>query len=153
MKITNVTVTRVNIPLEVPIYWTGGYYPGTSKAIIEVETDAGLTGLGEAPSAHLGSAVQDMAQRIIGMDPLDIAGVENVCVPPWQIVQNTDDSSAVTAFGGLEIALWDIRGKAWNQPLYMLLGSSSNAVETGGCEDEDTLMGMSLLNCKPPAAD
>lgn len=52
MKITNVRVTSVNIPLEVPIFWTGGYYPGTSKAIIEVETDAGLIGLGEAPSAH-----------------------------------------------------------------------------------------------------
>jgi len=124
MKILNVTVTPVNIPLEVPIFWTGGYYPGTSKAIIEVETDVGLTGLGEAPSAHLGSTVQEMAKRVIGMDPLDIAGIENVCVPPWQIVQNTDDSSAATAFGGLELALWDIRGKAWNQPLYMLLGGA-----------------------------
>jgi glucarate dehydratase len=124
MKITNINVTPVNIPLEVPIFWTGGHYPGTSKAIIEVETDEGLIGLGEAPSAHLAQAVQDMALRVIGKDPLDIAGIENVCVPPWQIVQNTDDSSAVTAFGGLEIALWDIRGKAWNQPLYQVLGGA-----------------------------
>jgi len=69
MKITNIHVTPVNIPLEVPIFWTGGYYPGTSKAIIEVETDAGLTGLGEAPSAHLGATIQEMAKRVIGMDP------------------------------------------------------------------------------------
>jgi glucarate dehydratase len=106
MRITNVTVTPVNIPLEIPIFWTGGYYPGTSKAIIEVETDEGLTGLGEAPSAHLDQVVQDLAPRVIGKDPLDIAGIENVCAPPWQIVQNTDDSSAVTAFGGLEIPSW-----------------------------------------------
>ena len=124
MKITNVKVTPVNIPLEVPIFWTGGYYPGTSKAVIEVETDEGLTGLGESPSAHLAQVIQDLAPRVIGKDPLDIAGIENVCVPPWQIVQNTDDSSAVTAFGGLEIALWDIRGKVWNQPLYQLLGGA-----------------------------
>ncbi len=124
MKITRVTVTPINIPLEVPIYWTGGYYPGTSKAIIEVETDEGITGLGEAPSAHLAQVVQDLAPRVIGKDPLDITGIENLCVPPWQIVQNTDDSSAVTAFGGLEIALWDIRGKLWNQPLYQLLGGA-----------------------------
>ena len=124
MKITNVNVTPVNIPLEVPIFWTGGYYPGTSKAVIEVETDEGLTGLGESPSAHLAQVIQDLAPRVIGKDPLDIAGIENVCVPPWQIVQNTDDSSAVTAFGGLEIALWDIRGKVWNQPLYQLLGGA-----------------------------
>ncbi len=124
MKITNIKVTPVNIPLEVPMLWTGGYYPGTSKAVIEVETDEGVIGLGESPSAHLAQVVQDLAPRLIGMDPLDIAGIENVCVPPWQIVQNTDDSSAVTAFGGLEIALWDIRGKIWNQPLYQLLGGA-----------------------------
>ncbi len=39
MKITKVTVTPVNIPLETPFLWTGGYYPGTSKAIVEVATD------------------------------------------------------------------------------------------------------------------
>jgi glucarate dehydratase len=124
MNISKVTVTPVNIPLETPFFWTGGYYPGTSKAIVEVETDEGITGLGEAPSAHLTPVVKEMGSRVIGKDPLDIAGIENVCIPPWQIVQNTDDSSAVTAFGGLEIALWDIRGKAWNQPLYRLLGGA-----------------------------
>jgi glucarate dehydratase len=124
MKITNIKVTPVNIPLEVPMLWTGGYYPGTSKAVIEVETDEGVIGLGESPSAHLAQVVQDLAPRLIDKDPLDIAGIENLCVPPWQIVQNTDDSSAVTAFGGLEIALWDIRGKIWNQPLYQILGGA-----------------------------
>jgi len=124
MKITKVRVTPVNIPLEVPIFWTGGYYPGTSKAVIEVETSEGLVGLGEAPSAHLAQAVQHLIPRLIGKDPLDIAGIENICVPPWQIVQNTDDNAAVTAFGGLEMALWDIRGKVWNQPLYNLLGGA-----------------------------
>ena len=124
MKISKVTVTPVNIPLETPFFWTGGYYPGTSKAIIQVDTDEGITGLGEAPSAHLAPVVQALGTRVIGKNPLDIAGIENVCIPPWQIVQNTDDSSAVTAFGGLEIALWDIRGKTWNQPLYQLLGGA-----------------------------
>jgi glucarate dehydratase len=66
--------------------------------------------------------VESFASRLIGRDPLDIAELESLCVPPWQIVQNTDDPSPVTAFGGLEMALWDIRGKAWNQPLYKLLG-------------------------------
>ena len=124
MKITKVTVTPVNIPLETPFLWTGGHYPGTSKAIVEIETDVGVTGLGEVPSAHLAPVIKNLAPRIVGKNPLDIADIENVCVPPWQIVQNTDDSSAVTAFGGLEIALWDIRGKVWNQPLYMLLGGA-----------------------------
>jgi len=124
MKITNIVVTPVNIPLDIPFLWTAGLYPGTSKAIIEIETDEGIIGLGEVPSAHLASAVQGLVPRMIGKDPLDIAELESLCVPPWQIVQNTDDSSSVTAFGGLEIALWDIRGKVWNQPLYKLLGGA-----------------------------
>lgn len=124
MKITNIRVTPVNIPLELPFLWTAGLYPGTSKAIIEVETDEGLVGLGEAPSSHLAPVIANLTPRLIGRDPLDIAELESLCVPPWQIVQNTDDNSAVTAFGALEIALWDIRGKAWNQPLYKLLGGA-----------------------------
>jgi len=124
MKITAVKATPVNIPLERPYWWTGGLYPGTSKIIIEVETDEGITGLGEAPSTDVLSLIQQMGEKLIGHDPLDIAGAESKCVPPWQIVQNTDDASVVKAFGAIEIALWDIRGKVFNQPLYMLLGGA-----------------------------
>jgi ornithine cyclodeaminase/alanine dehydrogenase len=85
MKITGIKVTPVNIPLEIPLLWTAGLCPGTSKAIVEVETDEGVVGLGEAPSAHLAPAIQDLAPRLIGRDPLDMDGIENRCVPPWQI--------------------------------------------------------------------
>ena len=54
MKITKVRATPVNIPLEVPFYWSVGTYPGTTKTIIEVETDEGIVGLGE--SQHQTSA-------------------------------------------------------------------------------------------------
>ncbi len=98
MKITALKATPVNIPLEKPMWWTGGHYPGTSKTIIEVETDQGLIGLGEAPSVDVVRSIDAMGERLIGADPLDIAGCEALCVPPWQIVQNTDDSSVVKAF-------------------------------------------------------
>ncbi len=124
MKITAIRATPVNIPLEIPFWWTGGYYPGTSKAIIEVETDQGIVGLGEAPSADVVATIMAMGERLVGMDPIDIAACEAVCVPAWQIVQNTDDASVVKAFGGIEIALWDIRGKLWDKPLYQLLGGA-----------------------------
>jgi glucarate dehydratase len=122
MRITRLKATPVNIPLEVPMWWTGGLYPGTSKVIVEVETDEGLTGLGEAPSTEVLRGIEAMGERLAGEDPLDIAACESRCVPPWQIVQNTDDASVVKAFGAIEIALWDLRGKAWGQPLCHLLG-------------------------------
>ena len=124
MKITNVRLTPVNIPLDIPFLWTGGLYPGTTKVVVEVETDEGLTGLGEAPSDEVLPALKRLVERVVGRDPLDIADLESRCVPPWQIVQNTDGSAVVTAFGALEIALWDLRGKAWGQPLYRLLGGA-----------------------------
>lgn len=124
MKIRSVKATPVNIPLEKPLWWTGGHYPGTSKVIVEVETDQGLVGLGEAPSVDVLGTIVAMGEKLVGQDPLDIAGCESLTVPPWQIVQNTDDSSVVKAFGAIEIALWDIRGKVAQEPLYKLLGGA-----------------------------
>jgi len=124
MKITDIKATPVNMPMSIPYHWTGGLYPGTSKLIIEVETDEGVVGLGEAPSPDCLAHVNGMRDKLIGCDPIDIAACEERCVPPWQIVQNTDDAGPVKAFGGIEIALWDIRGKVWNQPLYKLLGGA-----------------------------
>ncbi len=125
MKITQVKATPVNIPMEVPFHWSVGVYPGTSKTIIEVETDEGIIGLGESPSWDCAETInRDMAPRLKGLDPIDIAGCELVCLPEWITVQNTDDAGPVKAFGGVEMALWDIRGKAWNQPLYQLLGGA-----------------------------
>lgn len=124
MKITEVRLTPVNIPLEMPYLWTGGLYPGTSKVIVEVVTDEGITGLGEAPSDELLPVLRSLADRIVGRDPLDIADLEARCVPPWQTIQNTDGNAATRAFGAIEIGLWDIRGKAWGQPLYQLLGGA-----------------------------
>ena len=124
MKITAVRFTPVNIPMDIPYFWSGGLYTGTTKVVIEVETDAGITGLGEAPSDELLATLRGLADRITGHDPIDIADLEARCVPPWQIVQNTDGNAVVRAFGSIEMALWDIRGKAWGQPLYQLLGGA-----------------------------
>src|SRR5579862_4676431 len=104
MHISGLRVTPVNIRLEAPLWWAGGLYPGTSKLVIEVETDEGVIGLGEAPSADLHADVIALGHRLYGLNPLDIAACEERCVPPWQIVQNTEDASSVRAFGSIELA-------------------------------------------------
>ena len=81
MKITGIKATPVNIPLETPMYWTAGLYPGTSKTIIEVETDEGIIGLGEAPSSHLAAVIEDFGPRLIGKDPM-ISPRLKACVFP-----------------------------------------------------------------------
>jgi glucarate dehydratase len=126
MKITAIRATPVNIPLEVPFFWSVGIYPGTTKVIIEVVTDEGLVGLGEAPSASCAPIITDvMAPKLLGADAFDIEACERLCVPEAKVDANTGDRSVLKAFGGIEMALWDLRGKAWGQPLYKLLGGAA----------------------------
>ncbi|WP_420549560.1 mandelate racemase/muconate lactonizing enzyme family protein [Curvivirga sp.] len=125
MKITDIKVTHVNVPFDAPFYWSAGLYPGASKSIIEVFTDEGVVGLGEAPWWHFGEIIkEEIAPALIGADPLDLADCEARCVPPYQITANTGENAATVAFGAVELALWDIRGKVFDMPLYKLLGGA-----------------------------
>ncbi|WP_413991003.1 mandelate racemase/muconate lactonizing enzyme family protein [Labrys okinawensis] len=125
MKITAVRATPVNIPLEAPYLWSYGSLAGFSKTIVEIETDEGLTGIGEAPShAHAEIINATLAPRLIGRDAIDIASAELICLPSWQGISNNIDYGLVRAFGGIEMALWDLRGKLWNRPLHDLLGGA-----------------------------
>ena len=123
MKIRKITATPVNLRLDAPYLWVFGELPGFSPTIVEVETDEGLTGLGEAPTpAAVRITTESLAPALIGRDAFDIAGAEHVCLPYWTGVQSINDRTRIMAFGAIEMALWDLRGKAWNQPLYQLLG-------------------------------
>jgi glucarate dehydratase len=125
MKIRRITATPINLPLEAPYIWAFGELPGFSVTIVEVETEDGLVGLGEAPSWLAASIIRDqIAAALIGHDAFDIAGAEYRCLPFFTGVQSINDAARITAFGAVEMALWDLRGKAWQQPLYRLLGGA-----------------------------
>ena len=125
MRITSIRATPINNPLEAPYIWVFGELAGFSQTIVEVETSDGIVGLGEAPTPAAARLIDDvLAPRLIGRDPIDIAGAEEACLPFWSGVQSSNDMTRITAFGAVEMALWDIRGKAWNQPLYRLLGGA-----------------------------
>lgn len=86
LKITNIKATPINIPMEIPYWWTGGLYPGTSKVIIEVETDESIVGLGEAPSVDVLDTINLIGKKLIGMDPIDIAACKckkNMALPTY----------------------------------------------------------------------
>ncbi len=126
MKITAIRATPVNIPLEAPYLWSYGSLAGFSKTIVEVETSDGVVGLGEGPSpANVATITNIIAPKLIGRDPFDIAGAERACLPSWKGVSHNIDFGLIRAFGAVEMALWDIRGKAWKQPLYQLLGGAA----------------------------
>ena len=123
MHITNILIHRVNLPLVTGYRWASGIYLGATKGIIEVHTDDGIVGWGEVATVEQANIVaHDFASRLIGVDPSNIDDCCRRCLPEIRTLLNTHDAGLVKAFGGLELALWDIKGKALGLPIYSLLG-------------------------------
>ncbi|HUL34981.1 MAG TPA: mandelate racemase/muconate lactonizing enzyme family protein [Candidatus Eisenbacteria bacterium] len=90
---------------------------------IRVYTDQGLYGQGEATDADVGTValVNQFRRFLIGQDPLNVDALwEKIRVSG--IFAGAQGGQYVTALSGLEIALWDLAGKALGLPVYQLLG-------------------------------
>ena len=91
--------------------------------IVKVETDEGIYGLGEVGIPRWGnavaSAIDHLSQLVVGQDPF---GTERL----WQHMFRGGffpaDKVYCCAISAIDIALWDIKGKALNMPVYKLLG-------------------------------
>jgi glucarate dehydratase len=122
MKITAIRATPVLIPLEAPYLWSYGVLDGFTKCVVEVVTDQGLTGIAEAPSHGCAPIIARMAEVLVGQDALDMAGLERLVLPSMPTAHSVTDYATRAAWGAVEIALWDLRGKLWGQPVANLLG-------------------------------
>lgn len=123
VKITSVDIIEV----------ANDFYSGMSKwrpVVVRVNTDEGISGFGEVglaygvgASAGFGMA-KDLAKIIIGMDPMKNEAI-------WDKMQKKtfwgQGGGTIFSAGmsGVDIALWDIKGKAYNMPLYQLLGGKT----------------------------
>ncbi len=90
---------------------------------IRLTTDNNLTGIGEASLEWQEKTVETIchewvADRVLGKDPFDIEAVVGGMIRD----QYQGGSTVLTAISGVEIAMWDIIGKATGQPVYRLLG-------------------------------
>jgi galactonate dehydratase len=95
---------------------------------IRLRTDTGLTGVGEASLEWQEATVRTLAHewvegRVLGRDPFDIEALVGGMIRD----QYQGGSTIMTAISGVEIALWDIVGKACGQPVYKLLGGRCHA--------------------------
>jgi glucarate dehydratase len=122
MKIRSIRATPVLIPLEAPYLWSYGALDGFTKCVVEVETTDGVVGIGEAPSHAAARIIDGFAPLLVGMDPLDIISLERRVLPWMPAAHSVTDQATRGAWGGVEIALWDLRGKLWGQPVANLLG-------------------------------
>ncbi|MFN7923598.1 MAG: galactonate dehydratase [Bryobacteraceae bacterium] len=90
---------------------------------LKIETDAGITGYGDATNHFLPYSVEgmlrDLIPYLIGEDPERIEYLWQVC---WRRRFQRGGPSSGTAVAAIDMALWDIKGKAYGVPVYQLLG-------------------------------
>jgi galactonate dehydratase len=90
---------------------------------VKVETDAGITGIGEC--VHGGvqaiAIIQQIAPRFIGRDPFAIDALFEEFRRAY-VFDGGFAGALITALTGIEIALWDLKGKALKAPIYDLMG-------------------------------
>jgi D-galactarolactone cycloisomerase len=130
MKITSVSaiVYRQELkPGGPPLKFAGEPRTTFETLLIKVETDAGITGWGEAFPHRIWRAVKSLVETLIapaciGADPTAIAPLMNRLMRHTYGVGRA--GPVMYALSGLDIALWDILGKAAKLPIYKLLGGS-----------------------------
>ena len=117
MKITQVDIMTPTIE-ERPIW---------RPILCRIYTDEGIYGDGEAALAYgiaspaAAGMIRDLAKLIIGMDPLDSEVIWDKLYKATFWGQN-GGPVVFAGISALDIALWDIKGKAFNVPIYKLLG-------------------------------
>jgi galactonate dehydratase len=149
MKITNIEC----IPVQAP---------GRTLVPIFVETDSGITGIGEAGLQRrwkaIEGAVEHLKQWLVGEDPMRIEHL-------WQRMFRggfyPGDRLIGSVISGIDIALWDIKGQALGVPVYQLLGgrcrdyveafTQPGYVRTGAAPPHGDLLNMAIVKGDPDA--
>ena len=129
IKIIDVTVHVIKSDLDIPFAFSQGWVKKRSATIVEVKTNEGIVGWGEAfcqglEPPEISAAVIENALKpiLLEQSPLDIEVL-------WHNMYNvTRDfgrkGSVISAISAIDIALWDIAGKYYNQPIHQLLGGA-----------------------------
>jgi D-galactarolactone cycloisomerase len=126
MKIRDVVAKAISVPLKGEGRAGFGRYVKRDTVLVRIETGDGLVGIGEAHHSKSPTVIEKLISAnlrplLLGKDPFQIEGL-------WQLLYSQTASThglgaaGVTAISGIDIALWDLLGKALGQPLYNLLG-------------------------------
>ena len=138
MKITNIHTVPVRTPMREPLVWPGGTRLSASGLLVEIHTDEGIVGIGEAPGPTLPTIRTiidaELTQFLVGQDPLRTEWLVH------RMEEFTRNWSRIGAYAisGIDIALLDIKGKALGVPVAELLG--------GFCRREVPVVGYLFID-------
>ena len=134
MKITRLYAKQIDYYMGNKVWNPKIQFPTKEVIVVFVETDSGITGVGEI-WAFYGSSQSivnvinvDIAPLVRGEDPHDIERIHSLVGKLAPI--GTIEGILMNALSGVDIAVWDLRGKALGLPLYKLLGAANEKVYT-----------------------
>ncbi|MSP90168.1 MAG: mandelate racemase/muconate lactonizing enzyme family protein [Alphaproteobacteria bacterium] len=147
MKIAKVIAHPLAADYDQPSWTAHEYFDRAQLVLVEIRTDQGVTGVGEiagGPQKLICDLLKTFSDVIKGMDPLDhdrvwrtlfsltsprpggLGGWDGLPAP----LPRNHRPQIMAAIGGIDIALWDIKGKVAGQPVFRLLGGTRTKVFT-----------------------
>ncbi len=137
MKITSVEAISLSVPIKKAIKapisipyaddLEGVVFKEYRATLVKIETNEGITGYGECMTRLAPTATRDIVEYVkpllIGKDPMNTEYI-------WELLfgammnRGHYQGFYIEALSGIDVALWDIKGKALNIPVYRLLGGS-----------------------------
>ncbi|WP_024513591.1 mandelate racemase/muconate lactonizing enzyme family protein [Bradyrhizobium sp. Tv2a-2] len=124
MKIKAIRTHILQAALSQPFAYSRAWYDSRTAMLVEIETDHGLVGWGECygPAKMTAAVVESIAPWLIGEDPLRTDYL-------WQMVygrlrDHGQKGVVIQGLSGIDIALWDIKGRHFGVPVHQLLGGA-----------------------------
>jgi L-alanine-DL-glutamate epimerase-like enolase superfamily enzyme len=141
----------VPVPAEHQVSLGVGRMIKRDAVVVKVVTEGGIVGYGESHHGRCPGAVAHIANTTLrelamGMDAADVVGIWSK-IYRMQLASHGMGAACALAMSGVDMALWDIRGKAVGWPLYRLLGGSQHPIPAYaggvslGYQEPDSLVG------------
>lgn len=119
MKVDRIETFELSCPLGQPFGWSQGWAESRQTTLVRLETDDGLVGWGEGADSAAINGI--LAPLVMGQDPMERAGLWEKM---FHALYNANNAVGLvgSALSAVDIALWDLAGKAAGLPVHQLLG-------------------------------
>jgi len=126
IRITDIELTPLALAFTQPYHWAGRVDHGATVILVRVRTDAGISGIGESTA---GRPAEGTLAALLGVTPLFVGqpvhDIEHLMHKArWLGGFNHVPWQANLVLAGLEMAVWDVLGRATGRPVYQLLGGA-----------------------------